>query len=50
MNSKYFCPNLTFDCEDDYDCEMCNASFYDLVEYDSLRMKDSDIAIKTTGR
>jgi hypothetical protein len=51
MNSEYFCPNLTFECPDDVDCSMCNYSIHhDDLDFDSFRMQDYEIALKTIGK
>ncbi len=37
------------DCNDDFDCEVCDLSFWYNTSYDSMTMPNVDIVIKTIG-
>ena len=45
-----YCPLLDFECVDDYGCEMCNDSVANSLEFDSLHMPATEIAIKTSSK
>ena len=37
------------ECDDDFECKMCDISCWPYFQFDSLNMPDLDIAIKTIG-
>ena len=37
------------ECDDDFECKMCDISYWPYFQFDSLNMPDLDIAIKTIG-
>ena len=48
------CENVTVtyscdECDDDFECKMCDISYSDINQFGSLNMPDLDIAIKTIG-